>query len=338
MLSTLKRAGAVVLVVLPLFVPEMIIELTWLRPDAALLIAGMLPALFGWRYAPSYGWAFVPIAAAFNAAAVTVFGHPVATTVVVAILAVLVGLSAIKGVHRVTSFLAAQPAITVIAGYHTVSLSGVTPGIFGQAIMSAVTVAIGAIWALLVAAVLLRGENSGPPDPVPAPAVALYVGALLLLLTPIAFVASMWFLNTTAGWIMLTILLVTRPSYAESWTMIMQRAVGTVIGGVLAAGGAVLVSDTAILITLGTLAMVVALVLLLLHVRYVYFAILITAAIVLLNAQRANVFHTAANYLLYTITGVVLVAGVVASVQAALGRRTAAHRRDGQSCAATDGR
>ncbi|MCW2685845.1 MAG: hypothetical protein JWR37_735, partial [Mycobacterium sp.] len=87
--SKLKQVGAILLVVLPLFVPEVIIELTPLRHDAGLLIAGMLPAIIAWTYTPRLAVASIPLSALMNGLAVLVFGHPAATTVFALVIAIL---------------------------------------------------------------------------------------------------------------------------------------------------------------------------------------------------------------------------------------------------------
>ena len=242
-MSTAKRIGAVLVIVLPLFVPEVALEFTPLRADAALVIAGMLPALIGWTYAPRYALASIPLSVVLNALAVLVFGHPVATTLLMVCIAVTVGLSALRGLHAVATFAAIQPAISVISGYQSVSFGGATPGVVGQALICAGIAVIGGLWAVVIGAILLRGESSGPPEPVPAPIVAFYTGALVLLLGPAAFVASIWFSGTTAGWVLLTILLVMRPTYDESRLMIVERAIGTVAGAAVAAVLAVIVPN-----------------------------------------------------------------------------------------------
>ena len=80
-----------------------------------------------------------------------------------------------------------------------------------------------------------------------------------------ASVRFCWFLKTTAGWVLLTILLVTRPTYDESEQMIRERGLGTAAGGVVAAVVALIVSDSTALVAIGTVAMVVAAVLQLQH-------------------------------------------------------------------------
>ena len=195
------------------------------------------------------------------------------------------------GLHAVAAFAAIQPAIVVIAGYHTVSFGGTTPGTLGQALISAGVVVIGGVWAVLIGWTLLRDESSGPPDPVPSRIVVFYTGALVLLLGGAAYIASTWFSKTTAGWVLLTILLVTRPTYDESRQMIRERGLGTVVGGVIAAVVAVIVSDSTALVAIGTLAMVVAAVLQLQHARYAYFAVFVTAAIVLRRRPAQQCFR-----------------------------------------------
>jgi Fusaric acid resistance protein-like len=321
-LATVKRVGPILLVVLPLFVPEVVIEFTSLRVDSALVIAGILPAIIGWTYAPRYALMAIPLAAVLNALAVLVFGHPLATTLLMVCIAVAVGLSALWGLHPVAAFAAIQPAIVVISGYHTVSVGTTTPGVVGQALIGAGVVIVGGLWAVLIGWALLRDESSGPPARVPPRIVIFYTGALVLLLAVGAFIASMWFLETTAGWVLLTVLLVTRPTYDESKQMIRERGLGTVAGGVVAAVVAVIVSDSTALVAIGTLTMVVAAVLQLQHARYAYFAVFVTAAIVLVDAQRSNVFEIDLERVVYSLVGVALVVVAVAAAETVLGRST----------------
>ncbi|WP_338176762.1 FUSC family protein [Candidatus Dormiibacter inghamiae] len=304
--------------------PEVVIEFTPWRADAALIIAGMLPALIGWTYAPRYALASIPVSAVLNALAMVVFGHPIITTLLMVLIAVMVGISALRSLHAVATFAAIQPAIAAISGPPTVSFSGTTPGLAGQALVGAGVVVIGGLWAVLIGAMLLRNRSSGAPAPVPAPIVASYTGTLVLLLGAAAFVASTWFSGTTAGWVLLTILLVARPTYAESRFMIAERTVGTIVGAALAAVLAMIVSNRAMVVLMGTVAMVVAAVLHLQHARYGYFTVFVTAAVVLLNASGGNVFTLGLQRVLYTMVGVGLVAVVVAVSETVLGRSTTA--------------
>jgi hypothetical protein len=173
-----------------------------------------------------------------------------------------------------------------------VSFGGSAPGVWGQALICAGVAVIGGVWAVIVGVVLLRDQSSGRPAPVPAPIVAFYTGTLVLLLGAAAFIASAWFSETTAGWVLLTILLVARPTYDESRQMIAERAVVALI-----------VSDGTALVLMGTVAMVVAAVLQLQHARYAYFAVFVTAAIVLLDAQRGNIFAIDLQRVVYTLSG-----------------------------------
>jgi hypothetical protein len=307
---------------LALFVPEIAIEFTPLRPDAALLIAGILPVLTAWVYAPRYALAAIPLCGFFNAVAMLVFGYPIVTTVFMVLIAVLVGLSAQRGWHPVTTLIPVQPTITVISGYREVSFADHTPGTVGQALICGAIAVAGGLWAVLVAAVLLRDATRGPPDRVAAPIVVFYTGALVIMLGPTAFIASNWFLETTAGWLLMTIVLVTRPTYDESRLKIAERALGTLIGGTAAAGVAIMLSDSRLQLLIGTAAMVVAAMLNVLHARYTYFVIFLTAAIVLLNAERGNIFDVDVQRLRLTILGVLMVAAVVSAAEALFGRHT----------------
>jgi hypothetical protein len=321
-LPMIKRVGPILLVVLPLFIPEVVVEFTALRVDSALVIAGTLPAIIGWTYAPRYALMSIPVAALLNALAVLVFGHPLATTLLMVGIAVMVGLSAMWGLQAVAAFAAVQPAIVVIAGYHTVSFGGTTPGRVGQALIGAGVVVIGGLWAVFIGRTLLRDESSGAPERVPSRIVVFYTGALVLLLGLAAYIASTWFSKTTAGWVLLTILLVTRPTYDESRQMIRERGLGTAVGGLIAAVIAVIVSNSTALVAIGTLSMVVAAVLQLQHARYAYFAVFVTAAIVLVDAQRSNVFEIDLERVVFSLVGVGLVVVAVAAAEMVLGRST----------------
>src|SRR5262249_35190435 len=105
----------------------------------------------------------------------------------------------------------------------------------------------------------------------------------------------------------------------ESRMIIAERA-GTVLGGILAAVLAVTIDDGEVLVIISTVAMVVAAAVYLLHARYVYFATFLTAAIVLLNAERADVSQTDVGRVVHGVVGLILVAGVVSLAKTVLGR------------------
>lgn len=319
---TVKQVAAVLTVVVPLFVPEVVLSFTPFHADAAMVMAGMLPTVLAWVFAPRYAAGAAVLAALANTLAVLAFGNLALTALLAGALALLVGLSARRGLHIVGMFIAVQPLITLVAGFPTVELGGQTPGTGGQAVLCGVFALGGGLWALAVGALMLRDEVVGPPDPVPVPIVGFYTAALLLMLVPGTVVAASWFLHTTAGWLLATIVLVTRPTYDESRRMIVERSLGTVVGGVAAAGVALVVQNGLALVLLGTAAMVVAAVLQLMHARYAYFAGFLTAALVLVNAERADVLTTGAERILWTVLGALAVAAVVTTAEALLGRHS----------------
>lgn len=319
---TVKQVAAVLTVVVPLFVPEVVLSFTPFHADAAMVMAGMLPTVLAWVFAPRYAAGAAVLAALANTLAVLAFGNLALTALLAGALALLVGLSARRGLHIVGMFIAVQPLITLVAGFPTVELSGQTPGTGGQAVLCGVFALGGGLWALAVGALMLRDEVVGPPGPVPVPIVGFYTAALLLMLVPGTVVAASWFLHTTAGWLLATIVLVTRPTYDESRRMIVERSLGTVVGGLAAAGVALVVQNGLALVLLGTAAMVVAAVLQLMHARYAYFAGFLTAALVLVNAERADVLTTGAERILWTVLGALAVAAVVTTAEALLGRHS----------------
>lgn len=318
--TLLKQVLGILLVVIPLFVPEVVIDATPLRPAAAMVIAGVLPVITAWMFAPRYALAAIPLAGLTNGVAVLVYGHTALATVFAVVVAALLGLSARWGLHTAALFLAVQPMITIISGFPVVTFGAETPARAGQALICA-AVAIGAgVWTVAIAAVLLRNESTGPPERVPWPIVGFYAVALTVMLGAGTLIASTWLLTTTAGWVLATIVIVTRPTYDESREMITERTLGTLIGGLAAAVVAAIIVNTTALILIGTVAMVVAAVLQLMHARYALFVAFVTAAIVLLNAPQENVFHVDVERVVFTVVGVVAVAIVVAIAESVFGR------------------
>jgi uncharacterized membrane protein YccC len=157
---------------------------------------------------------------------------------------------------------------------------------------------------------------------VPWPIVGFYAVALAVMLGAGTLIASTWFLGTTAGWVLVTIVIVTRPTYDESRRMIAERTAGTLIGGLAAAVLAAIIANTTALLLIGTAAMVIGAVLQLTHARYPLFVSVMTAAIVLLNAPHENVFHVDVERVVWTVVGAVAVAVVVAAAESAFGRHS----------------
>jgi hypothetical protein len=318
--STLKQVLGILLVVIPLFVPEVVIDATPLRPAAAMVIAGVLPVITAWMFAPRLALAAIPLAGLTNGLSVLVFGHTALATVFAVVVAGLLGLSARWGLHTAGLFLAVQPMITIIAGYPTLTFGTETPGRAAHALICAALAMGAGLWTVGIGAVLLRNESTGMPDQVPWPIVGFYATALMAMLGAGTLIASTWLLGSTAGLVLATIVMVTRPTYDESRKMIAERTIGTLIGGFVAAVVAAIVVNVSALVLIGTAAMVVAAVLQLMHARYAWFVAFVTAAIVLFNAPHGNVFHTDVERVVWTVVGVVTVAAVIAIAENVFGR------------------
>lgn len=145
------------------------------------------------------------------------------------------------------------------------TLGQTTPGVVCQALICAGVVIAGGVGRCWSARSCCAGESSGPPDPLPVPVVAFYTGALVVLLTSTADIASTRLAWTTAGWVLVSMLIAARPTYDESRLMVGDRAIGTVAGGIARRSPGRGDQDDDALVVIGTVATVVAAVMYLMH-------------------------------------------------------------------------
>jgi uncharacterized membrane protein YccC len=106
------------------------------------------------------------------------------------------------------------------------------------------------------------------------------------------------------GWIILTIVVVYQPDLGDSFKKAGSRALGTLIGFLIAIIVGVFVTSGPLLYLLGTICMVAALVVMLAGKPYLWFAALLTPAIVLYESAGSTVTRVAIVRLEATLIGV----------------------------------
>ncbi len=122
--------------------------------------------------------------------------------------------------------------------------------------------------------------------------------------------------ETTGGWLLLTILVIVRPGLSDTRSRVINRSVGTVAGGAIAAlVGSVVVTHQVLLTGIAVVALVIALVLLVRKANYAVYAFALTIAVVLFNVDGPDVLSADIQRVGFTLAGAVLVAALAASYQ-----------------------
>lgn len=185
----------------------------------------------------------------------------------------------------------------------------------GQLLIPALVVLLGGGWAILISSIFLKDQPRSAAKPVKAANAAIYGIALAVLLGVASFVISSWFPGPNAGWILLTILVVARPGFAETKHRIITRSLGTIGGGLAAAVLAVVLPFPPVLLSAGLVALFVAILLQLKNASYAIYAGALTAAVVLLSSRSGDLLEVDIQRVLFTIIGAVLTALVAAVLE-----------------------
>ena len=246
--------------------------------------------------------------------------YPVAAVLLMIVIGFGVGLSGLRGWHAIAAVACSWPAVLLVGPTPDFSASAVVPSGALLVVMAAGVALVGGLWTVLVAFLLIRDLPVGAFTPL-RPSVAIIYGVALSVTLGIATGGAVtWGVGSSSGWVLLTMLVVARPAYSETWRRIVNRTLGTVGGGVAAAALAVLVPITPILIGVGAISMAAAIILLLKKANYAVYAAALTAAIVPLNATGGALLSVDSERVLFTVLGALLAAVVVFAIQLALPR------------------
>ncbi len=264
-------------------VPGIVVALTPFAPMTAHVFAGIGVGIVGCLYGIRVGLGAVLASVLLIGVVELVGPYPWAAAVVMAVIGILVGWSALKGWHPVAVQACAWPATLLIAPPYAVPDVPWAADGGGQAVVSAGLALAGGLWAVGAAAALGRRLPQLTPVSVDAVSARLYGGALAVVLGATAFVAATWFPGSMAGWALLTVLVVVKPGLADTRERILARSAGTVLGGSAAAMLALAIPVQWGLTVAGGAAMVLALGLYAKASSYAWYASALTAAVVLLS-------------------------------------------------------
>lgn len=313
--SRARTVAAALLLMLAVGIPAMVTALTPLAPGLPHVLAGTAVGVVGSLYGRPVGLGSVIGAAALIALAGMAAPWPAAAAALMAATGLAIGACARRGWHPAAVQAGAWPATVLIAARFEVPGLDWTSHGAGQILTPALLAAAGGLWAVALAAV--AGDRFprftiAPVDPLSA---RLYGAALAVLLGATAFVAATWLPGSLAGWALLSILVIVKPGLADTRQRLLARSVGTMLGGLLAAGIALLAPVHGVQVALGGVAMLVALGLYATGANYAGYAFALTTAIVLMSSTGQNVLAVDLQRVGLTLAAAALVA-VLAAVYA----------------------
>lgn len=307
--STASRARDIrwLIGVILCFVPMIALAVSPWHEATVFAFVGLMPTLLvvplGWRTAA---------VATVSVTGVVLVGSLLASlpwAAVVFMIAVCLGvvIAQSRGWGASATYIATQGAMTVVIDPAT-RLAGTVP-VGVEALAAAGVVFVGSLWVMLVGLILLR-DVPLPKPPTPTPKELRRYGILLfLVVAPITFVAVTWFSGTDVWWVLLTVFVILQPDPAKTRTRLLERVLGTVVGGAVAAVLAVLIHAQPAVTAIGSL-LAIASAVAYLKAPYWVYASTLTAAVVFLSFTPATALIGDAERIGFTLIAAVAVAAV----------------------------
>ncbi len=302
MAKTKSIAISVILMVVAGFAPAIVMgALGWKSAVSVAMLGGLATFL---ACTMGRGWhTGLVMAVPFSImTALTVWSAPyaLAAAIVLAIAAFLRGYGGKAGMQN--AFLTTVIALGFIVA-EPPKFSGSLPApLIAGGIMLLTT-----LWVTLIVFIAQRWVH--PPKLAPlSTSRMLWFSSILALMVGIAtwFVVDLS-LGHGGGWIILTIVVVYQPNLGDGFKKAGSRALGTVIGFIIAVAVGAVVESGSILYLLGTICMIAAMVVMLTGKPYWVFAALLTPAIVLYESAGSTVTKVAIQRLDATLVGVAIV-------------------------------
>lgn len=297
--QTKSIVTSVVLMVVGGFAPALLMGgLGWKSAVSVAMLGGLATFLActmgrGWQTGLMIA---VPFSIA-TALAVWAAPYPIAAALVLAVAAFLRGYGAKVGLHNAL-------LTTVIALGFLVADPPKFESSLPSSLLAGIVMIVTTLWVTFI--VFLAKKWVQPPKLAAIePARVLWFSSILAIMVGVAT----WFvvdlnLGHGGGWIILTIVVVYQPYLGDSFKKAGARAVGTVLGFVIAIIAGTVVTNEPMLYLIGTICMVVSLVVLMAAKPYWLFATFLTPAIVLYESAGSTVTKVALERLDATLVGV----------------------------------
>lgn len=306
----LKLAGWVLLALLVVAAPFVVLSALWW--SSAIHVAALAALAAVISFTSSSRVAATVIAMIFAVAATTAVALS-GTTVAAAVF--IAGCAGACAYSSRWGYASASMMIAILVPYYLHGPPGALPNAdVGPAYYAAIAIvaAVAGLWAIAVLSYAFR-KRAAKPIPltiVPAPDAAL--GAVLIASAcgAVAFVSLTWFPTTMWVWLLLTILLLTKPTQGLNLTQTRDRAIGTLGGTAVAAVIVAIGTPSTVAGLLAILLIVAALTAMLSGLPYWLYATFLTPAVVLMDASATDGVELAAERLGLTLLGAVIAVGL----------------------------
>lgn len=292
----------------------------WVLPNAAgPFIIGTLPAITAVTHVGSrLGARLAAATAVVGFFAVLAQGDPWAGAALVGVTAGLAGRFAKRGLESPVLM------VPVVAAYIVTEPSKfevgrtLTQGSFTLAGVTALILLGGGLWAALLGEWLLKRLPKAAREENPPELVGPYSWSLGIASGLATVIAEIWAPGASAAWIVLTVILVIRPTRDEMRSKTRDRVLGTFGGGAIAAAVVIIAESVnapgAIIVLLGMVTLAVALALQP-KVPYWKYVLILTPGVVLLEGSPGAGLDTDLERVGFTLAGAIIAVAVALGVR-----------------------
>lgn len=240
--------------------------------------------------------------------------YPAVGVMFIVCLGASTGIAAFKGMDMPIYMVNALVALTMInppSLTQTQVDDGVTVTPTYLLTLLAIT-ALGGLWTFGCLFVLRHKIPAVPTKSLHRESAIVYGATLALLTGAVAAVALTWFPHSLAGWVILTIYVIFRPSFKGTdvahgmWNRAEHRTAGTIIGVLIATALAAAIHNPNVLVLVGIGFMVAALTINLGGAPYWQYVMLLTPAMVVMDSGGVNTDWVGLERIVCTLIGLAM--------------------------------
>lgn len=226
----------VLILLIILMIPGIALSI-WVLPDAVgPFVIGTLPAITAVTLVGSrLGAQLAVVTGLVGGTAILLQSNAWLAGLFVGVIAALAGRFARRGLESpvlmvpvVAAYLVTEPGKFEVG-------NTIVPGSWQMAVLTAVILTCGGLWAAVLGLILMRKKPRPPREQVAASDARTYAWSVGIASGLATAMAALWAPGSSAAWIVLTVILVIRPTRHEMWHKTRDRVLGTLGGGLIAA-------------------------------------------------------------------------------------------------------
>jgi Fusaric acid resistance protein-like len=300
------RYGRLAAGVVVCFIPVVVVAFSPWGSDSGLVYLGVLPALV----ALSEGLRVAAATAVATPAVVLVgeslSGSPLLGSVFMAVLCLGVAWSYRRGWPAAATYVAVAAALALMTAPRSALVAESSSGPWPSAAVVAGLAFFGGVWVVGVGRVLLTGLPAPPSLRPDAPTLGRFAVVLAVTVGVSTGVVMALVPSRNGWWVVLTVLAVVLPDMRTTATRVVQRVIGTAVGG-LAAGLFLVAVDAAVVIRVVGLICALGCAAAYLLAPYWVFVGLLTPALALLTFPLETAVRSDLQRFSFTLGGAVAV-------------------------------